>query len=634
MFSRYGRRVATSDKTTWLLGVCLILSGLSSQLGRAGPASSQIDSLKRQVAKEIIQTPASVSLKTIFNYQEALDVECAKYNEQNLRQLSHLVKFSDDNEQFRLPNFVLVKVPAICLFILSQQQPPEDNIESSQASASSHQLLLASSGDATTPSSKRDLVNWIYNVDNIKRLDGGTNKTKRQTENFDNGLISDYLLDPSVPTNKIDEEEDVELAKFHRDVGKIMENDAFHEAIDENRQNIASHLSPVVLIPGLLGSRLQAKTDKTTRVNIFCSKQSDWQDLWLSIRQLLPIAVDCWLDNARLEYDPSSGFSRSPVGIVSRVPDFGNLESVSHLDLRQPTLSNYFKPLIDRYLQLGYTANRNLLAAPYDFRLAPQELESSYFVELKQLIEMARTSSGSDRKVTLVCHSMGCTHALVFLRKQSATWRQSHIRKLIALSSPWGGAIKALKALVVGDSLDLPLVSEPKMRKLARTFPSMAYLLPQAEIFSQSNKFRADSSLGGPVLVQTPLRSYRVSEMDQLLRDLNLTLQLDWFKHTTALIKPLEPLHDLNIDCIYSSNTPTPETLVFRNHSDFPNGDYELVKGAGDGTVNLASLLVCDQWARMLPNKVKSKEITSSNHVGVIGAKDTLAHITDDVFMS
>lgn len=563
------------------------------------------------VAQKLIETPASVNLKAILDHQEALEEECAKYNEQKVMQLNHLLKFSQDNEQLQLPNPILVKVPSICLFLQSQQ-------------------------DTSSSNNKLDLVNWIYSTE---RVDG--NKTKRQIDDSSNSLVSDYFLDPNLASNRLDgeEEQDVELAKFHKNIGQMMKNDNFKQIMADGRQDIAGHLSPVVLIPGLLGSRLQAKTDKANRVNVFCSKQSDWQDVWLSIRQLLPIAVDCWLDNARLEYDPASGFSRSPAGVISRVPDFGLIESVSHLDLRQPTLSSYFKPLIDRYLQLGYTANKNLLAAPYDFRLAPQELENGYFVDLKQLIESAQSSANiggaGSRKTTLVCHSMGCTHALVFLRKQSAAWRQSHIRKLIALSSPWGGAIKALKALVVGDSLELPLVSESKMKKLARTFPSIAYLLPQAEVFNQTNKFQPDaSSLGGPILVQTPARSYRVSDMEQLLRDLNLTRQLDWFKQTSALIKPLEPLHDLHIDCIYSSNTPTPETLIFRKQKDFPNGEYELVQGAGDGTVNLASLLVCEQWARMLPDKVRSKEIRSSNHVGVIGAKDTLVHITDDVFMS
>lgn len=224
---------------------------------------------------------------------------------------------------------------------------------------------------------------------------------------------------------------------------------------------------------------------------------------------------------------------------------------------------------------------------------------------------------------------MGCTQMLVFLRQQSAAWRQSRVRKLIALSSPWGGAIKALKALVVGDQLDLPLVSEAKMRRLARGYPSIAFLLPQPEIFNQTNKNRVEP--GGPVLVQTPQRTYKVHQLDELLRDLNLTLQLDWYQRTASLIKPLEPLADLELDCIHSLNVPTPESLIFANQTDFPNGQYQLAMGEGDGTVNYESLMVCDQWARMLPQKVRHTIIMNTNHLGVLSHKTTLSHITDDV---
>lgn len=597
--------------TALLLLACQVSCSSVNTVGQSSEKynthSTYSSRFKRQSAEDLVAKPSSINLKSILEHQEGLEKECAKYFNEKQSQVAYLIKYNHDNGQVQLPNPLPVKVPAVCLFLLSYKQP--DQVQSN----------------------KLEFVNWIYDEDDFQTRDSG-NMTKREVEhepyNIPYTLVGDYLLDPKYLSNEVESEDQM---KFHEDIENILANDRFHQVIDKNRGRMAKHLSPVILVPGLLGSRLQVRTDKTNRVNIFCSKQSDWQDAWLSIKNLLPIVVDCWLDNVKLELDPNTGFTKSPKGVQSRVPDFGSVESVRFLDVRQPKVTMYFAALINRYEQLGYTVDKNLLAAPYDFRLAPQEL-TDYFKQLKALIERAQDESPSRKKVTLVCHSMGCTHLLVFLRSQSSDWRQNRVRKLIAMSSPWGGAIKSLKALVSGDQLDLPLVSELKMRKLARTYPSIAFLLPQGQIFSRTNKNRAEP--GGPILIDTPEQKYRVSDIEQLLKHLNLTNQLRWYKETTELIRPLEPLPDLQVDCIHSLNVPTPETLLFRNQSDFPNGNYELIKGEGDGTVNLESLMVCNDWARMLPHKVKHTVIRNTNHVGVLSHKTTLTHITDDTLIS
>lgn len=369
--------------------------------------------------------------------------------------------------------------------------------------------------------------------------------------------------------------------------------------------------------------------------------------MWLTLRWFLPVAIDCWLDNARLEFDPMSGFSRQPAGVETRVPDFGSVESVRHLDLNSPKMTRYFQAIIKRYEELGYQADKNLFAAPYDFRLAPQELEMSFFEPLRKLIEFAHSNGGREtlstsmealnqnaeldvkQKVTLLCHSMGCTNLLVFLRAQSPAWRQAHIRKLIALSSPWAGSIKALKALLVGEQFGLPMISGIKMRRLARNFPSVAYLLPQAEVFERPNKNQVE--FGAQALVETPTRSYKVDQLEELLHDVGLERQWEWFKQTASLIKPLEPLADVHVDCLHSLNIPTAETIIFRNATDFPNGNYELANGDGDGTVNHQSLLVCGLWAAQFPNTIKHKIILNTSHVGILSHKQILDHIADDV---
>lgn len=597
------------------LAICHQLS-----LGILSPEHTVAAASQVEQVRQLVEKPSSINLKSILEHQQALESECAKYHAEKVSQIKFINTFIHNNQGLvDLPNLLPVKVPAVCVFLFGEQQAKQP------------------------PSGKIDLVNWIYDLSDERFAVGRhDNITKRQAESpFDSSLLSSYLFDPENIAAVRDEAENelpsyAERKKLHKQMGSMMADQRFRKTIKGNKAQMKPYLSPVILVPGLLGSRLQARTHKRSGVNILCSKKSDWRDVWFSLRQMLPVVIDCWIDNVRLEYNPSTGFTQSPSGVEVRVPDFGSVKSVRKLDLNTPKLGDYFSTIIERYEQLGYTADENLLAAPYDFRLAPQEL-GGYFADLKQLVERAfRQQSpspldGEPKKVTLLCHSMGCTHLLVFLRQQSAAWRQSHIRKLIALSSPWAGTINALTALVVGENYDLPGLSEIKIRALVRTYPSFPFLLPQAEVFARPNKNRGEA--GGPVLVQTPARQYRVDNMELLLRDLNLTQQIQWFQATASLIKPLDPLPDLRVDCIHSLNVPTAETLIFRQESSFPDGEYELVKGDGDGTVNLESLMVCQEWAEQLPHKVRHKIVMNTDHSGILRHESTLTHIMDDVMI-
>lgn len=620
------------------LPIILFLATTSSLLLSA---SAQANSSNKDDSADIKQIvtkdqPSSVNLASILQHQEALKLECHHYQEELMKNLEKLVRYEEESDyKIHLPRPLPIKVPAVCLYLIDSFGFEDEP-------------TLKAQGDLRQQA-KLDIVNWIFNEDALNQLKNSSSSSsgsqhKRDTSDSfgDNDLLEGFLYQPAdkspVDVAYGDAESQASGNELHENINRIINDDQFKKAVADPqfKRRMGSNLSPVILVPGLLGSRLQSKVDKPNRVNVFCSKQSDWQDMWLSLRKMLPIAVDCWLDNVKLEYNKLTGYSKLPDGIEARVPDFGSVESVRYLDVNQPKLSSYMAPLIDRYEQLGYIKDVNLLAAPYDFRLAPRELKT-YFEDLKLLIDQAhhvakyQSKLEENKKVTLVCHSMGCTHLLIFLRLQTASWRQSRIKKMIALSSPWGGAIKALKALVVGDQLELPLVSEVKMRKLARTFPSIAYLLPQLEVFTEPNKNHVEPS--DKVLVQTPEKTYHLSQLEQLLLDLNLKQQLKWFNESVALIKPFEPLKDVRVDCIHSLNVPTPETLVFKKQQDFPDGEYTLIKGDGDGTVNFESLMICANWAKQLPDMVKHKIISNTNHIGVLSHKTTLDHITDDSYL-
>lgn len=56
----------------------------------------------------------------------------------------------------------------------------------------------------------------------------------------------------------------------------------------------------LVLVPGDLGNQLEAKLDKPSVVHYICYKKTDtFFTLWLNLELLVPVAIDCWIDNIR-----------------------------------------------------------------------------------------------------------------------------------------------------------------------------------------------------------------------------------------------------------------------------------------------------------------------------------------------
>lgn len=53
-------------------------------------------------------------------------------------------------------------------------------------------------------------------------------------------------------------------------------------------------------VPGVMGSQLEAKLDKDFAPDEWCDTHRDWYTLWVSIEQLVPLVIDCWMNNTRL----------------------------------------------------------------------------------------------------------------------------------------------------------------------------------------------------------------------------------------------------------------------------------------------------------------------------------------------
>ena len=141
----------------------------------------------------------------------------------------------------------------------------------------------------------------------------------------------------------------------------------------------------MILIPGDLGSRIQAKLDMDND----CYKKSGWYDLWVNVEQLF-WHLDCWMQTMSLVYNTSTKTSSNMPGVATRIPGappIGNTSDIEYLDSDQQPFSAYYAKLVQKFVSdLNYKPGVNLHGAPYDFRQAANEHET-YFKNLTILIQ-------------------------------------------------------------------------------------------------------------------------------------------------------------------------------------------------------------------------------------------------------
>lgn len=103
-----------------------------------------------------------------------------------------------------------------------------------------------------------------------------------------------------------------------------------------NRLNVSTR-KPVILVPGLAGSQLEAKLDKSGTVNPLCATFTGfWYSLWFNPIELLPGFFECFLDNAKLVYDNRTRRTFNRPGVEVRAREFGSTKAVESVSRQVP----------------------------------------------------------------------------------------------------------------------------------------------------------------------------------------------------------------------------------------------------------------------------------------------------------
>jgi len=389
-------------------------------------------------------------------------------------------------------------------------------------------------------------------------------------------------------------------------------------------------LHPIILVPGDGGSQIEARLNRTLVNHWWCSKESDWYDLWLNIEQMQPFLVECWSDNVRLNYNTTTRTTFNAEGVETRIPGFGNsTASVEWIDKSMRGFSTYFSLIVAKILPYGYVRGQNVHGAPYDFRKAANE-HMDYFEKVKNLIETTYTNNGNI-KVLLVTHSMGSIMMSYFLNNQTQAWKDKYIRSFISVAGVWGGTARAVKVFAVGDNLDSWFLNEKNLL-WERTNPSLAWLMPAKQFWSDDE-----------VLVETENKTFTRTNLGEYFTAMGEPNMASMVEDTKDLLAGF-PAPNVEVYCTHGSKVPTTERVVYpkgtfppavqskapgnRTWWPFPS-DPDLVKGDGDGTVNIRSLEGCLKWRGQQPQPVHHQVFEKMNHLDMLRQEEPAQNVAD-----
>lgn len=115
--------------------------------------------------------------------------------------------------------------------------------------------------------------------------------------------------------------------------------------------------------------------NKPEAIHYYCEKTADFFNIWLNPKLLVPLIIECWIDNVKLIYDNQTRLTTNMPGVTIRIPGFGRSEVVEWLDpsITKSLAGAYFKDIANALVAKGYVRNITLRGAPYDFRKAPSE---------------------------------------------------------------------------------------------------------------------------------------------------------------------------------------------------------------------------------------------------------------------
>ncbi|XP_074559907.1 lecithin-cholesterol acyltransferase-like 1 [Curcuma longa] len=390
---------------------------------------------------------------------------------------------------------------------------------------------------------------------------------------------------------------------------------------------LAGDLHPIILVPGLGGSQIEASLTAAYEPTVAACRPRDhgWFRLWIDRSALLDTQSQiCFAERMRLFYDPEADDYSNAPGVRTRIPFFGSTMGFRYTDPdHKDDWSSYMAPLVERLEAIGYVEGETLFGAPYDFRhgLAssghPSRVGSRFLRDFAELVENASTSNGG-KPVIILTHSFGGLLALQLLDRHPAAWRKRFVKHFVPLAAPWGGSVLEMFVFATGTNHGLPFVDNLLMRPESQSWESNLWLLPSPRAFGEA-----------PIVV-TNHGNYSATRMTAFLEGVGFSEGVGPYQ---SRILPL--LQELNpplvpVTCIAGTGVATAEVFVYGDggFDEFP----EIVYGDGDGTVNLVSLLAIEsEWSSLPEQDLKFIKLPNISHRDIVSHDSALSVVIGEI---
>ncbi|KNH04658.1 hypothetical protein XU18_4146 [Perkinsela sp. CCAP 1560/4] len=373
--------------------------------------------------------------------------------------------------------------------------------------------------------------------------------------------------------------------------------------VDDTPEEDDTSAAPILIVPGMLGSVLEAKRCNATWLPARCMHTTEWYKTWFDLQQIA-FGFSCWSEIMSLEmhgdgttdnrpgisiramqdsikavscYNPSSTFTCDNTVYLQEFFRFMSTEG--NVGVQPEYRKNLTKTV------QNYELKKNLDSLPYDFRRSMRDLKTTLFPQLKARVEQMYSENGN-RKVNLVGHSLGGIHANLFLNSFVDTaWKRKFIRRFIPISVAYGGSVKAMHSVLLGESQGWPFPLSWS-RPVLRTWGGLYAAFP-----------RINSTLWGSGRIFTVgAHSYRTKDITKLLSDSGL----DEIAHAFDALNtehPYDKAPGVETHCLFSTGYPTMQE-VHIDSFDSAHRDAPIIREDldGDGSITRKSMDVCQYW--------------------------------------
>lgn len=309
---------------------------------------------------------------------------------------------------------------------------------------------------------------------------------------------------------------------------------------------VPSQRPPVIVVPGLTGSRLD---NNDTCLNT-------QQEVWPAVWDLISSRYDTHLDHLKLNTNGIDPLSNCDHIFVNRTAtDSGNFENGA---IRELLTMKFYGPLIDYLRGYGY----QVFPWGYDWRKNLVDTAASLDSYINQVLSQTGAS-----KVAIVDHSLGGVLTRFYVT--SSDTRANKVEQVISLGTPFLGTPKTFKTLRWGDSgafewnwLAIGPTYPYQIRDLSQNMPVAYQILPSDRYWDVYNN-ASYYSVEGDVWTQDEIRSLVLSE------------------HNSGLFLNAEAFHTGKMD----DWTANPSSVPFR-----------LIVGSGIKTVSRLNDQIITLW--------------------------------------